>query len=128
MPVTPVRSCVTCRKNPDTAHDPMLDAEREKMDEVLARHSRRFHAMLERSPYPEPTLLQLFGFRMARTAIRMEQPAGRPDPTYYRDRGWFESDYYYPTKLSPLKRAAGAAFDRIAASSSKARAHHLAAH
>ena len=39
-----------------------------------------------------------------------------------RSHGWFDSDYYYPTKLGPLKRAAGAAFDRVAARSSKPRA------
>jgi len=115
-------SRITCRKNPDTANEPMLAVERRKMDDVLARHGRRFHEVLTRPPFPEPTLLQLFGFRMARTSIRMEQAADRPDPTYYRDHGWFDSEYYYPTKLGPLKRVAGAAFDRIAARSSKARA------
>ena len=119
-------SRVTCRKNPDTADEPMLAAERRKMDTVLARHSRRFHEMLTRTPFPEPTMLQLFGFRMARTAIRMEQAEDRPDPRYYRDHGWFDSEYYYPTTLGPLKRAAGVAFDRIAARSSKAREHHRA--
>ncbi len=116
-------SRIVCRKNPDTANEPMLDAECRTMEEVLARHGRRFHEMLTRSPFPEPTMLRLLGFRMARTSIRMEQAADRPDPTYYREHGWFESDYYYPTKLGPLKRAAGAAFDRIAARSSKAREH-----
>ena len=119
-------SRISCRMNPDTASQPMMGAEREKMDDVLARHSRRFHKRLTDAPFPEPAMLQLFGFRMARTSIRMEQAPDRPDPTYYRDRGWFDSDYYYPTKLGPLKRAAGAAFDRIAARSSKAREYHRA--
>jgi hypothetical protein len=66
-------------------------------------------------------MFQLFAFRMARTSIKLEQTDDRPDHAYYRDRGWFDSDYYYPTRLCPLKRAAGAAFDRIAARSSKAR-------
>ena len=114
-------SRIVCRQNPDTANQPMIDAERRKMEEVLAGHSRRFHPVLTRPPFPEPTLLQLLGFRMARTSIKMEQAGDRPDPTYYRDHGWFESDYYYPTKLGPVKRAAGAAFDRIAARSSRAR-------
>jgi len=117
-------SRIVCRKNPDTASGPMSDAERQAMDEVLARHSKRFHEMLMRPPFPEPTMLQLFGFRMARTSIRMEQADDRPDPLYYRDHGWFDSGYYYPTKLGVLKRAAGAAFDRIAARSSKAREYH----
>ena len=117
---------ITCRKNPDSANDPLLDEERRKMDATLARHSRRFAGQLESPPFPAPTVMQLLGFRMARTSIRLELPAERPDHTYYRDRGWFDSDYYYPTRLGPLKQAAGAAFDRIAARSSKARACHPA--
>ncbi len=115
-------SRIVCRQNPDTADQPLLDAERAGMDKALARHGARFHEALLRPPFPPPTLLRLFAFRMARTSIRLEQAAERADPTYYRERGWFESDYYYPTTLGPLKRVAGAAFDRIAARSSKARA------
>lgn len=118
--------CITCRKNPDSANEPLLDEERRKMDATLARHSRRFAGQLASPPFPAPTMLQLLGFRMARTSIRLELAADRPDHAYYRDRGWFGSDYYYPTRLGPLKQAAGAAFDRIAARSSKARAHHSA--
>lgn len=116
-------SRIVCRANPDTASQPMMDAERRKMDEVLAAHARRFRETLMGPSFPRPTLMQVAGFRMARTSIRMEQAAERPDPTYYRERGWFESDYYYPTKLGLGKRAAGAAFDRLAARMSKARAH-----
>ena len=119
-------SRIVCRKNPDTAHEPMLDEERRKMDEALARQSRRFHEQLTSSPFPEPTMLQLFGFRMARTSIRLELADDRRDRTYYGEHGWFDSDYYYPTKLGPLKRAAGAAFDRMAARSSKPREYHRA--
>ena len=71
-------NCVTCRKNPDTANDPMLNAEREKMEEVLARHIRRFGEALTRPRYPEPTLLQLFGFRIARTATGLVLEHGQP--------------------------------------------------
>ncbi|HEU4382116.1 MAG TPA: flavodoxin family protein [Anaeromyxobacteraceae bacterium] len=117
-------SRIVCRKNPDTAQQPLLDQERRKMDEVLARHSRRFHERLTSPPFPRPTMLQLFGFRMARTSIRLELAEDRPDHVYYRDRGWFASDYFYPTKLGPLKRAAGAAFDRMAARGSRSREHH----
>ena len=96
------------------------------MDEALARQSRRFHELLTGSPFPEPTMFQLFGFRMARTSIERELADDRPDHVYYRDRGWFDSDYYYPTTLGPLKRAAGAAFDRMAARSSRPRECHRA--
>jgi len=29
------------------------------------------------------------------------------DYTYYRDKGWFESDYFYPVKLNPFKKLTG---------------------
>ena len=119
-------SRILCRKNPDTAHEPMLDEERRKMDQALARQARRFHEQLTGPPFPEPTMLQLFGFRMARTSMKLELADDRRDHAHYRDRGWFESDYYYPTKLGPLKRAAGAVFDRMAARSSKPREWHRA--
>ncbi len=91
------------------------------MEGTLARQSRRFHEQLLSSPLPQPSFLQLFGFRMARTSIALEQPADRPDHAYFRERGWFGSEYYYPTRLGLLKRVAGAAFDRMAARSSKRR-------
>ena len=36
------------------------------------------------------------------------------DYSYYKKAGWFESDYYYPTRLNPLKKLAGKLFDRMA--------------
>ncbi len=119
-------SRVVARKNPDTPREPMQEEERRRMDDALARQARRFHAQLLGPRFPAPTLLQLLAFRMARTSIRLEQAPDRPDPAYYRDRGWFESDYWYPTRLGPLKRLAGAAFDRVAARGSRRRAHRRA--
>ncbi len=114
---------VVCRKNPDTSRDPLDAREGRAMEGALAAHARRFHALLSRPAYPAPSLLQLFGFRFARTAIRLEQAPDRPDPTYVREHGWYESDYFYPTRLGPLKRAAGVMFDRLAARSSRPRAY-----
>lgn len=117
-----VKGCrIVCRKNPDTALEPMLEAERRRMDEVLARQARRFHDQLLRPPFPTPTLRQLLAFRLARTSIALELAEDRPDHAYYRERGWFESGYFYPARLGPLKRAAGAAFDRLAARAARPR-------
>ncbi|HSB18517.1 MAG TPA: flavodoxin family protein [Anaeromyxobacteraceae bacterium] len=114
-------SSIVCRKNPNTASEPMMEEERRMMDQALARHGRRFHERLSSPAFPAPSMLQLWGFRTARTSIRLELGDGYRDHVYYRDHGWFDSDYYYPTQLGPLKRAAGAAFDRMAARSSRPR-------
>jgi hypothetical protein len=36
------------------------------------------------------------------------------DHQYFADKGWFESDYYYSTSLSMVKRAVGSLADRMA--------------
>jgi hypothetical protein len=47
--------------------------------------------------------------------IRLSSDDSTRDYSYYAERGWFESDYYYPTRLDPLKMAAGRLFDSMAA-------------
>ena len=97
-----------------TALEPMTEKNRQQMEEALAKHSRRFHQRLMQPARPAPSLFQLMVFRMGRTSIRKLLGDSNRDFTYYRDHGWFDSDYYYPTRLGPLMRAAGAGFDWMA--------------
>jgi hypothetical protein len=60
-----------------------------------------------RPAYPVPALVMLMAFRMGRTSMRLELDERSYDYRYYQDKGWLESDYFYPTRLSPLKKAAG---------------------
>ena len=94
------------------------------MNEVVAKNSRRFHDRLLKPAYPPPTFLKLMGFRMARTSMRLELDERARDFRYYRDKGWFDSDYYYPARLSPAKKAAGRLFDAIQAGTSRKRKSH----
>lgn len=96
-----------------TALDPMNEQERRKIDRVVVGHSRKFHSGLMQPAYPVPTFLKLFAFRAARTSIRVMLDESSRDYTYYRDKGWFESDYFYPTRLNVLKRASGDLIDYI---------------
>ncbi len=96
-----------------TGFDPKTEQQQQKIDRDLARHSRRFYDLLARPAYPVPSWLSLLGFRMTRTMIRQTDPEW-VDHQYYENKGWFEADYYYPTHLSPLKRAAGFLADRMA--------------
>ena len=55
-----------------------------------------------------------------RTKIRLMLDETWRDYTYYRDKGWFGADYFYPVRLNPLKKAAGRLFDYTAARSRRA--------
>ena len=96
-----------------TALDPMTEKEKQKIDRALARQSRRFHERLVKPAYPVPTLLKLMAFRMAKTSVRLELDDSSRDYAYYKEKGWFESDYFYPTRLGALRRVAGRLFDTI---------------
>jgi len=90
---------------------PMTAEAIEKMDTSLAEHAVRFHEDLLLPPYRSPSLFSLAMFRMSRTAMGQSGREGTRDFDYYTDRGWFDSDYYYETRLNPLKRAVGALAD-----------------
>ncbi len=52
---------------------------------------------------------------MSRTSIRLMLDEGYRDCTRYRDKGWFDSDFFYPVRPNPLKKPGGRNFDVIAA-------------
>jgi len=101
--------------------DPMTEKQQHKIDRALAAQARRYYANLERPGYPVPTLIDLMFFRMARTKIQLELDDSFRDYTYYQDKGWFESDFYYPSRLGVLKKGAGKLFDWMSASMTRAR-------
>jgi hypothetical protein len=68
----------------------------------------------------EPPELTIF--RLGRTSMKVELDETSRDWRYYQDKGWFSSEYYYPTRLSPAKRAVGSLVDFVGARMSKARA------
>ena len=98
-----------------TALEPMSETEKSKMDAVLAGHARRYHARLIEPSYPVPSLFMLLAFRAGRTKVRVELEESSCDYVYYAERGWLESDYFYPTRLGPLKKGAGRVFEWWAA-------------
>jgi multimeric flavodoxin WrbA len=101
--------------------DPVTEKQQHKIDTTLAAHARRYYARLERPAYPAATLFGLMVFRMGRTKMRLELDDSSRDYTYYAEKGWFESDYYYPTRMGVLMKGAGKLFDTVSARMSKAR-------
>ena len=106
-----------------TALEPMTEQKKQKMDKMLARHSKRFYKRLVKSDYPVPTWLELIIFRMGRTSMRLELDETNFDYRYYKAKGWFESDYYYPVRLGVLKKAVGSLFDWIQVRRTRNRQH-----
>jgi len=97
------------------AHGPRAEKNRQKIDRARARQAERFYAALVKpASYPAPTLLMLMVFRTFRSTIRRTFDESSRDYRYYAEKGWLESDYYYPTHLSILQKIAGKLFDSMA--------------
>jgi multimeric flavodoxin WrbA len=97
-----------------TALEPMTKEEKQKMDAALASQSRQFYEKLVKPVYPVPSLFRLMVFRGGRINVRLECDESDRDYTYYKEKGWLESDYFYPVRLGVLKKAAGSLFDSMA--------------
>jgi multimeric flavodoxin WrbA len=93
--------------------EPITEKEQKKLDIIIEKQSKKFYSTLIKKEYPIPSLFQLMIFRMSRTSIKLLLDEGWRDYTYYKKNGWFESDYYYPVQLNPLKKIAAHCFDFI---------------
>lgn len=102
-----------------TTVEPVTEKRQRKNDAILAAHAARFRKALSQPAYPTPTLLKLMLFRMARTSMPLMLDDTYRDVTYYREKGWDRSDYFYPVHLNPLKKVAGRVVDYAAARSAK---------
>jgi len=105
-----------------TSREPMTEAESRKLDALLARQSRRFYERLMKPDNPVPPLIMLMGFRIGRTTMKVELDDRSLDYRYYRDKGWLDADYFYPTHLGPLRKLVGRLFDAIGARMARKRA------
>jgi multimeric flavodoxin WrbA len=94
--------------------EPMTEKSQAKFDRMVDIQSRRFYAQLIKKEFPVPTFWWLMMFRMARTSIKKMLDESWRDYTYFRDKGWFESDYFYPVRLNPVKKLTGKVFDKLA--------------
>ena len=97
-----------------TSLDPMTEKTRQKRDSALANQAGKFHESLAKLDMPAPSLVSLMAFRFGRTSIKNLLNDKKRDYTYYRDNGWFESGFYYPTHMGLVMRSIGRSFDFIA--------------
>jgi multimeric flavodoxin WrbA len=97
-----------------TTLEPITEKRQSAIDRAIDRQSRRFYSTLAKKEFPAPSLFKLMIFRMSRTSVKRMLNEDFRDYTWSREKGWFESDYYYPVKLGPLKKLAGRLFDMVA--------------
>ena len=100
-------SCITTR-------EPITAKMKQKNEQIISRQARKYYQKLVRKDFPTPSLFQLMVFRMSRSSMEKMLNEEFRDYTYYKDKGWFESDYFYPVKLNPLKKLTGRLFDWMA--------------
>lgn len=94
--------------------EPMTESGITKIEKAIDSQSRKFYRLMTGNKNPVPSLFWLMAFRMGRTSIKKMLNEEWRDYTYYRDNGWFESDYFYPVKLNTFKMLAGKLIDRFA--------------
>ena len=99
--------------------EPLTEKGRIKIDKIIDRQSKRFYSKLIRKKYPAPSLLKLMAFRASRSSMKLMLNESDKDYRYYKEKGWFAADYYYPVKLSPLKKLTGKCFDMLGAHMAK---------
>lgn len=97
-----------------TALDPRTEKDQQRIDRSLEKLSKRFLKKLSASPFPSPSLFMLMGFRMGRSSMKELLDESSKDYRYYAEKGWFDSEYYYPTHLNPIKKTLGNIFDKMA--------------
>lgn len=93
--------------------EPMTEKGENKINKIIDRQSKRFYSRLIKKKFPAPSLLKLMIFRTARSSMKLMLDESFKDYRYYKENGWFESDYYYPIKLNALKKITGKYFDML---------------
>ena len=98
--------------------EPMTDKQIQKLEKKVQKAAERFHKNLQREVPPSPSMFKLMIFRITRKNIQAIGEKYR-DYRYFKEKGWFKSDYYYATSLGFFKKMAGAFFDYLGRLSAK---------
>ena len=90
-----------------TAFQPLTPSDQERISRKVEKAARRFHRTLTRPSPPVPSLLRLMLFRLSRSSIRAMLNDTCRDYRYFKEKGWFQSPFYYTTRIGPVKGLAG---------------------
>jgi multimeric flavodoxin WrbA len=94
-----------------TALEPKTELEQKRITQKIKKAARRFYKELMRPMPLAPSFFQLMMFRMSRTNMKIILDEQYRDYRYFKEKGWFESGYYYGASLGFIKKLAGRFFD-----------------
>ena len=101
--------------------EPSTELQQKKNSQEIKKASIRFYRELMRQTMPTPTFFRLMLFRMSRISIMTILDEKYRDYLYYKENGWFESDYYYDVSLGFIKKLTGRFFEFLGKRMVKAR-------
>ena len=91
--------------------EPRTERQQKKISKEIEKASIRFYKELMRQTPSAPSFFRLMIFRLCRTSMKLARDDKSRDYCYYKEKGWFESDYYYDVHLGFVKKFAGRFFD-----------------
>ena len=94
--------------------EPVSEKVVKKNEKQIEKLAKKYYKQLVKQELPKPSLFDLFVFRMSRTSMKQKLNESFKDFTYYTEKGWFNSDFYYSVNLSPAKKLIGRFFDFMA--------------
>lgn len=92
--------------------EPMSEKQQNSLNVKTKKLSKRFYKQMVIHKKSVPSLFRLMTFRMTRSGLQACSDKYY-DYYYYRDKGWFNTGYYYETTLSPVKKLFGYLFDML---------------
>ena len=86
---------------------PRTAKEKKQIEDTVGAAARKFYQNLTGPLSPAPKIGDLFIFRMMRGTKPMMTEIMPRDVQYFKEKGWMESDFYYPVKLGVVKKLLG---------------------
>jgi multimeric flavodoxin WrbA len=90
-----------------TTREPVTEDQQKKINRKIKSSSKKFYRILNNPALPVPSILRLMVFRMSRTGIKESLNDTNYDYSFYKEKGWFELDYYYDVNLNIFKKILG---------------------
>jgi len=90
---------------------PKLPAEQRKFEAQIASAADGFYKLMNSQKMASQSLKRLAIFRASRTSIKLVSDRSSADYNYYKNQGWFDSDFYFRVNLNPVQKLIGKIID-----------------